>query len=91
MFRGNKAQYNALFFRCEKGLIQLYKHGEKGNAYSYWSTATSIKTISNGFKKDNHHVEVVLKDNYLIKMIMKYILIFYKIVFFIVKKDQLVF
>lgn len=66
MFRGNKAQYNALFFRCEKGLIQLYKHGEKGNAYSYWSTATSIKTISNGFKKDNHHVEVVLKDNYLI-------------------------
>ena len=33
MFRGEEARYNALFFRAENGLIQLYKHGEENSNY----------------------------------------------------------
>lgn len=65
LFRGNKAQYNALFFRSGKGQIQLYRHGEKSSAYSGWSTGTAIKTISGGFSDIIHHAEIASKDNYL--------------------------
>ncbi len=64
LFRGNGAQYNALFFRSTKGQIQLYRHGEKSSAYSAWSSGISIKTISGGFSDAIHHAEIASKDNY---------------------------
>lgn len=66
MFRGEEARYNALFFRAENGLIQLYKHGEENSNYSAWSPSFAIKSYTGGFGKENHHIDAILKDNYFI-------------------------
>ena len=66
MFRGEEARYNALFFRAENGLIQLYKHGEENLNYSAWSPSFAIKSYTGGFGKDKYHIDAILKDNYFI-------------------------